>query len=69
MCLGDVLAKVQIKDMNVRFYTDLYINGGGSTETVKFISEEYDITSIPKSLLLAKYKKCEITNELIKVYL
>ena len=69
MCIADVLAKVQIKDMNVRFYTDLYIGGGGSTETVKFMSEEYDITSIPKPLLLAKYKKCEISNELLKVYL
>lgn len=55
--------------MKVRLYTDIYIGGGGSTEIVKFMSEEYDITSIPKPLLLTNYTKCTISEDLIKVYL
>lgn len=69
MCLAEILAKVEIKDMKVRLYTEIYIGGGGSTETVKFMSEEYDITSIPKPLLLTKYTKCTISEGLIRVYL
>lgn len=69
MCLAEILAKVEIKDMKVRLYTDIYIGGGGSTEIVKFMSEEYDITSIPKPLLLTNYTKCTISEDLIKVYL
>lgn len=67
MCLADLLAKVEIKDMNVRFYTN--IGNGDSCESVKFMTRDYDITSIPKPLLLAKYSKCTISEDLIRVYL
>lgn len=69
MCLAEILAKVEIKDMNVKFYTDIYIGSGDTYETITFTSKQYDITSIPKSLLVAKYSKCVISDDLIIVYL
>lgn len=69
MCLADLLAKVEIKDINVRFYTNIYIGKGDSCVSVKFMTRDYDITSIPKPLLLTKYTKCMISEGLIKVYL
>ena len=69
MCLAEILEKVEIKDINVRFYTTIYINNGKTCESVEFMIRDYDITSIPKLLLLAIYNECEITNDLIKVYL
>ena len=69
MCLAEILEKVEIKDINVRFYTTIYINNGKTCESVEFMIRDYDITSIPKLLLLAIYNKCEITNDLIRVYL
>lgn len=69
MCLAEILEKVEIKDINVRFYTTIYINNGKTCESVEFMIRDYDITSIPKLLLLAIYDKCEITNDLIRIYL
>ena len=69
MCLADLLAKVEIKDINVRFYTNIYIGKGDSCISVKFMTRDYDITSIPKALLVAKYSKCTISKNLIIVYL
>ena len=69
MSLAELLSKVEIKDINVRFYTTIYINNGETCESVEFMIRDYDITSIPKLLLLAIYNKCEITNDLIRVYL
>lgn len=69
MCLEDVLIKLQIKDMKVRFYTSIYMGVGGEYESVKFMTKDYDITDIPKILKSLKYDKCKITNGLIKVYL
>ena len=69
MCLAEILEKVEIKDINVRFYTTIYINNGKTCESVEFMIRDYDITSIPKLLLLAIYNKCEITNDLIRIYL
>lgn len=69
MCLAEILEKVETKDINVRFYTTIYINNGKTCESVEFMIRDYDITSIPKLLLLAIYNKCEITNDLIRIYL
>ena len=69
MSLAELLSKVEIKDINVRFYTNIYIGEGDSCESVKFMTRDYDITSIPKPLLLAKYSKCTILEDLIRVYL
>lgn len=69
MCLAEILSKVEIKDINVRFYTNIYMGNGDSCESVKFMTRDYDITSIPKPLLLTKYGKCTISEGLIKVYL
>ena len=69
MCLAELLTKVEIRDINVRFYTILYIGSGETSESVKFMTRDYDITSIPKPLLLAKYSKCTISEDLIRVYL
>lgn len=69
MCLQELLAKVEIKDINVRFYTNIYMGNGDSRVSVKFMTRDYDITSIPKPLLIAKYSKCTISEGLIRVYL
>lgn len=69
MCLAEILAKVEIKDINVRFYTNIYMENGDSCESVKFMTIDYDITSIPKPLLIVKYSKCTISENLIRVYL
>lgn len=69
MCLADLLAKVEIKDINVRFYTNIYIGKGDSCLSVKFMTRDYNITSIPKPLVLTNYSKCTISENLIKVYL
>lgn len=69
MCLAEILAKVKIKDIKVRFYTDILYGNADSCESVKFMTIDYDITSIPKPLLLAKYIKCTISENLIRVYL
>ena len=69
MCLAELLSKVEIKDINVRFYTNIYIGNGDSCISVKFMTRDYDITSIPKALLVAKYSKCMISKNLIMVYL
>ena len=69
MCLAEILAKVEIKDIHVKFYTTIYINNGKKCESVEFMIRDYDITSIPKLLLLARYNKCEITYDLMRVYL
>ena len=69
MCLAEIFAKVVINDITVRFYTNIYMENGDSCESVKFMTRDYDITSIPKPLLLAKYSKCTISDDLIRVYL
>ena len=69
MSLAELLSKVEIKDINVRFYTNIYIGKGDSCISVKFMTRDYEITSIPKSLILSKYSKCVISENLIRVYL
>ena len=69
MSLAELLSKVEIKDINVRFYTNIYIGKGDSCVSIKFMTRDYDITSIPKPLLLSKYEKCTISENLIRVYL
>lgn len=41
MCLAEILEKVEIKDINVRFYTTIYINNGKTCESVEFDSKTY----------------------------
>lgn len=69
MCLKDLLTKVEIKGINVIFYNNIYVGGGETTDLVKFMTKEYEITNIPKSLLLLNYDKCTISEDLIRVYL
>ena len=69
MSLAELLSKVEIKDINVRFYTNIYIGKGDSCVSIKFMTRDYDITSTPKPLLLSKYEKCTISENLIRVYL
>ena len=52
MSLAELLTKVEIRDINVRFYTILYIGSGETSESVKFMTRDYDITSIPKSTII-----------------
>ena len=68
MCVKELLSELEIKDMQVRFYMNIFI-GTKTVDLVKFMTTYYEVSNIPRALLLSRYDKYEIENNLIRIYL